>query len=398
MIAQRVQHLGASVTLRISALAQEMRAAGVDVVDFSAGQPDFPTPDEVKEAGRRAIDENQTRYTANPGLIELRGAVAEAIGREQGMEYAAEQVLVSSGAKASLYYACMALLDPGDEMLVPVPYWVSYPEQVRLAQAEPVFVDCPESNRFKLRPEALEAAATSRTKALMLNYPSNPTGVGYSREELEPIAEFCVRRGLWVVADEIYSKLLFDGRSFTGIASLGPEIEKRTILIDGVSKTYSMTGWRIGWAAGPREIIGAMAKIQSHSTSNAATPSQWAALAALRSGGDEVARRAVAFQERRDETLRLLGEVPGLHCVKPEGTFYAFPNVSAYLATGGGDPRMKSGADLAQYLLEEARVAVVPGDAFGADRHIRISFAVSLERVREGLERIAAALARLPRG
>jgi aspartate/methionine/tyrosine aminotransferase len=398
VIAQRVKQLGMSATLRISALAQEMRAAGIDVLDFSAGQPDFPTPPDVREAGKRAIDENQTRYTANPGLIELRKAVAETILREQGVEYAPEQVLVSSGAKASLYFACMALLDPGDEMLVPVPYWVSYPEQVRLTQAEPVFVDCPESNRFKLVPDALEAAVTPRTKALMLNYPSNPTGVGYSREELEPIAALCVRHDLWVVADEIYSKLLFDGRRFTSIASLGDEIRARTITIDGVSKTYSMTGWRIGWAAGPKEIVTAMAKIQSHSTSNAATPSQWAALAALHSSADEVTRRAAAFQERRDETLRLLGEIPGLSCVVPEGTFYAFPNVSAYLAGGGGDARMKTGGDLAQYLLEEAKVAVIPGDAFGADRHIRISFAVSVERVREGMQRIAGALARLPRG
>lgn len=398
MIAQRVQQLGMSATLRISALAQEMRAAGIDVLDFSAGQPDFPTPPEIKEAGKRAIDENQTRYTANAGLLELRRAVADTFRREQGVAYAPEQVLVSSGAKASLYFACMALLDPGDEMLVPVPYWVSYPEQVRLAQARPVFVDCPESNRFKLLPEALERAVTPRTKALMLNYPSNPTGVGYSREELEPIAELCVRRRLWVVADEIYSKLLFDGRSFTSIAALGTEIRDRTITIDGVSKTYSMTGWRIGWAAGPQEIITAMAKIQSHSTSNAATPSQWAAVEALRSSGAEVARRAAAFQERRDETLRLLQQVPGLRCVVPEGTFYAFPNVSAFLAGEGGDPKMQSGADVAQYLLEEARVAVVPGGAFGAGRHIRISFAVSLDRVREGMGRIAAALARLPRG
>jgi len=387
-----------SATLRISALAQEMRAAGIDVLDFSAGQPDFPTPGEIKQAGKRAIDEDQTRYTANPGLIELRRAVAGAMRHEQGLEYAPEQILVSSGAKASLYFACMALLDPGDEMLVPVPYWVSYPEQVRLAQAQPVFVDCPESNRFKLLPDALERAATPRTKALMLNYPSNPTGVGYSREELEPIAEFCVRNRIWVVADEIYSKLLFDGRSFTSIAALGSEIRDRTITVDGVSKTYSMTGWRIGWAAGPKEMITAMAKIQSHSTSNAATPSQWAAVEALRSSGEEVARRAAAFQERRDETLRLLREIPGLSCVVPEGTFYAFPNVSAYLADGGGGPEMKSGTDLAQYLLEQAKVAVVPGDAFGAPRHIRISFAVSLDRVREGMGRVAAALARLPRG
>jgi aspartate/methionine/tyrosine aminotransferase len=398
MVAERVRRLGLSPTLRVSALAKEMRAAGVDVLDFSAGQPDFPTPEVVKQAGKRAIDENQTRYTANEGVLELRQAVAAAIEREHGLAYPPDQILISSGAKASLYFACMALLDPGDEVIVPVPYWVSYPEQVRLAQAEPVFVDCPGSNGFKLSPEALRAALTPRTRALLLNYPSNPTGACYTREELVPLADLCVRHGIWVIADEIYSKLLFDDREFCSIAALGPEIQTRTIMIDGVSKTYSMTGWRIGYAAGPKEVISAMSKIQSHSTSNAASISQWAALEALRSSGDEIERRAREFQQRRDETVGLLRALPGVRCRVPEGSFYAFPDVSAYLSPDDESSELRTGTDLAQRLLEQARVALVPGDAFGAAGYIRISFAVSLERIREGMERIAGALSGLKTG
>jgi aspartate/methionine/tyrosine aminotransferase len=395
MVAERVRRLGLSPTLRVSAMAKEMRAAGVDVLDFSAGQPDFPTPETVKQAGKRAIDNNQTRYTANEGLLELRQAVAETIRRDQGLVYPPDQILVSSGAKASLYFACMALLDPGDEVLIPVPYWVSYPEQVRLAQAEPVFVDCGQSTGFKLSPEALGAALTPRTKALLLNYPSNPTGACYTRDELLPLADLCVRNGIWVIADEIYSKLLFDDREFCSIATLGPEIQTRTIMIDGVSKTYSMTGWRIGYAAGPKEVISAMAKIQSHSTSNAASISQWAALEALRSSPDEISRRSREFQTRRDEIVRLLRRVPGVECLLPEGSFYAFPDFSAYLTPHDEASELRTGTDLAQRLLEQARVAVVPGDAFGAAGYLRISFAVSLESIQEGMRRIAGVMAAL---
>lgn len=391
MIAERVRRLGLSPTLRVSAMAKEMRAAGVDVLDFSAGQSDFPTPPEVCAAGKKAIDDGQTRYTANEGLLELRQAVCESIHAHHGIEYAPSSVLISSGAKASLYFGFMALLNPGDEVLIPSPYWVSYPEQVRLAEAEPVFVPCTEEDGFKLRVETLEAAVTDRTKLLILNYPSNPTGACYSREELEPIADFCVRHGIWVVADEIYSRLLFDGRTFTSIAELGPEIQALTLMIDGMSKTWSMTGWRIGYAAGPQEVIKAMSKIQSHSTSNAASMCQWGALAALRSSDEEIERRRVEFGKRRDEIVTLLRDLPGVECLSPEGSFYAFPNVAAYLGKGA----VQTNTDLSQVLLEKARVAVVPGDAFGADAHIRISFAESLERIREGVSRIEGALASL---
>lgn len=390
--AQRIQRIGLSPTLRISALAQELRAKGQDILDFSAGQPDFLTPEEVKRAGIRAIENNRTAYTANQGVIELREAISQAILAEQGVAYAPDEIVVSPGAKASLYFAAMALLDPGHEVLVPSPYWVSYPEQVRLADGVPVYVPCPEGRGFKLEVDALERALTTRTRALILNYPSNPTGACYRREELVPLAEFCVRHGLWVIADEIYARLLFDGRSFCGIASISPEMRARTIVIGGMSKTYSMTGWRIGYAAGPREILQAMAKVQSHCTSNATSISQWASVAALLEVPDsELARRTAEFQQRRDRIVERLRAIPGIHCVVPEGAFYAFPNVAACLDYVG---RFKRGGDLAEYLLEEAHVAVVPGEAFGSKEHIRISYAVSLDRIDEGMDRIAAALAR----
>jgi aspartate/methionine/tyrosine aminotransferase len=393
VLSERARGIGLSPTLSISALAGELRAAGEDVLDFSAGQPDFPTFENVKQAGKRAIDADRTRYTANNGLVELRECIAQHLFEHRGLRYGAQQVLVSPGAKASLYFACMALLEPGDEVLIPEPYWVSYPEQVRLCQARPVFVPCTEERRFKLDAESLAEAMTPRTKLLLLNYPSNPTGACYSRDELAPLAELCLKRGIWVLADEIYCRLLFDGREFTSIASIDPEMQERTILIDGVSKSYSMTGWRIGYAAGPAEVIAGMAKIQSHSTSNATSISQWASLEALSGPQGEVARRSVEFQRRRDEIVRRLRQLPGVRCVVPEGSFYAFPNVSGCFVDGGSRDPVRSGDALARYLLEEAKVAVVPGEAFGSGQHLRLSFATSLERVREGMDRIAAAVA-----
>jgi aspartate/methionine/tyrosine aminotransferase len=389
-LSSRVQEIGFSPTLGVSDLARRLRAEGRDVLDFSAGQPDFPTPDPVKAEGRRAIDDNQTRYTATAGIAELREAVVERLRSRRGLEYEPAQVLVSPGAKASLYFACQAVAGPGDEVLLPVPYWTSYPEQIRLAGAEPVHVPCAESNGFKLTAEQIASAVTPRTRAILLNYPSNPTGVCYDREELGGLAEVCVRHGLWVIADEIYSEMLYGGRRFTSIAALGPEIAARTIVIDGVSKTYSMTGWRIGYAAGPREVITGMSKLQSHSTSNATSISQWASVAALQMPDADLAPRLEAFTRRRGAILERLQALPGVTCVEPQGAFYVFPNVSGCFTTEFG-----SGDDFARYLLERANVAVVPGEAFGSPQHIRISYAVSMERIREGMDRIAEAFAAL---
>jgi len=398
MVTQRVQRIGLSPTLRINAMAQEMRGSGIDVLDFSAGQPDFPTPENVKRAGALAIEQNKTRYTPNPGLPELRQAVADRIRADHDLSYESDRILVSPGAKASLYFACMAWIEEGDDVLLPTPYWVSYPEQIALAGARAVPVPCPEERGFKLRVEDLESARTERSRLLILNYPSNPTGACYSREELEPIAEFCVRHDIRVIADEIYSKLVYDDLRFTSIAELGAEIRERTLMINGMSKAYAMTGWRIGYAAGPKEVIAGMSRLQSHSTSNATSIAQWASIEALQTCDDEVERRRLEFEKRRNAIVERLQGLKNVECVRPEGAFYVFPNVSGWFGSRAGEKTVTCGEDLATWLLERAKVAVVPGDAFGSPQHVRISYAVSLETIGEGMERIEEALAALADG
>jgi len=395
MLADRVQKIGFSPALAVSALAARMRAEGIDVLDFSAGQPDFPTFEKIKDAARKAIDENQTRYTATAGLPQLRQAVAARLARDLDLVYDPKHVVVSPGAKASLYFAFMALLSEGDEVLVPSPYWTSYPEQIRLAGGEPVFVDCPEANEFKLTADRLEAAITPRSRVLLLNYPSNPTGACYSREELEPLARVCVERNLWIMADEIYGKLMYDGMRFASVAQLGADVKDRTVLIDGVSKSHAMTGWRIGYAAGPAEVISAMAKIQSHSTSNATSIAQWASITALGMLDEELEPRRAEFERRRNAMLKRLRAIEGVTTPTPEGAFYAFPNFSAYFGRKAGPETIRDASDLAKYLLETARVAVVTGAAFGAPDYLRLSYACSLEQVEEGMNRIESALAEL---
>ena len=389
MASRRVRGTSLSPTFGVVARAEALRATGIDVVDFSVGQPDFPTTDEAKRAGRAAIDENRTGYTLNAGLTELRLAIAARLSRERGLAYDAREILVSPGAKASLYFAFLALVDPADEVLVPAPYWTSYPEQVRLADGVPIFVPCDEARGFKLDVQALEAARSTRTRCLVLNYPANPTGACYSREELAPIADWCVRHDVWIVADEIYARLLYDGRTFTSIAALGPEVRARTVVVDGMSKTFAMTGWRIGYAAGPSELIAGMAAIQSHGTSNAPTISQWASIAALAAPDAELERRRDEFERRRDEIVEGLARLPGVRCAPPEGAFYAFANVAGLLGRSG---RTGTPTELASYLLDAARVAVVPGEAFGSSEHLRFSYALALPRIREGLDRVRRAI------
>lgn len=392
MLSRRVRGIGLSPTLRINALTQELRARGEDVLDFSAGQPDFDTPDEVKSAGRRAIDENRTRYTANDGLLELRTEVARLTAEQRGVEYAPDEVLISPGAKASLYFAFMALVDSGDEVLLPTPYWVSYPEQIALAGGTAVQVPCDAGDGFRLRVERLAQVAGPRARVLVLNAPSNPTGACCDRDELERIAAFCVERDIRVIADEIYSRLLFDGREYCSIAALGSEIRARAVVVDGWSKTWAMTGWRLGWAVGPREVVRGMARLQSHCTSNAASISQYAGLAALRMDGAELDRRRDQFQRRRDVIVERLRSLPGVRCAMPDGSFYAFPDVSGLFGSRVGETTIDSGEAVTRWWLETAKVAVVPGEAFGSPEHVRFSYACSLERIGEGLDRIAAAL------
>jgi len=395
MLADRVQKIGFSPTLAVSDLATRMRAEGIDVLDFSAGQPDFPTFENIKDAARKAIDDNQTRYTATAGLPQLREAVVARIQRDLDIVYEPKHVVVSPGAKASLYFAFMALLSKGDEVLVPSPYWTSYPEQIRMADGEPAFIECTEKNEFKLTAEQLEAAITPRSKVLLLNYPSNPTGACYSREQLESLAKVCVKHNLWIMADEIYCKLMYDGHRFVSIAQLGADVKDRTILIDGVSKSHAMTGWRIGYAAGPADVISAMGKIQSHSTSNCTSIAQWAAIEALRMTDEDLESRRAEFEKRRNAMLKRLRAIEGVTVPTPEGAFYAFPNFSAYFGRKAGSETINDGSDLATYLLESAKVAVVTGAAFGTPDYLRLSYACSLEQVEEGMNRIEKALARM---
>jgi aspartate/methionine/tyrosine aminotransferase len=395
MVSERATKIGTSPTLKIAAKAKAMKAEGLDVVDLSVGEPDFPTPENVKAAGIKAIEQNFTKYTENDGIPELKKAVCKRLKEDYGLEYKPNEVLVSSGAKNSLFNLVQAIVNEGDEVIIPAPYWVTYPEQVNLAKGKPVIIETREEDGFLLTPEQLRAAITPSTRALVLNNPSNPTGAVYSREQLLALAEVIRKEDIYVIADEIYSKLIYDGFQFVSFAALGEDLKKKTIIITGVSKTYSMTGWRIGFAVGPAEIISAMSKIQSHTTSNACSISQKASVEALAGPQYEVNRMVAEFQRRRNYVLMRLQQIPGISCFKPQGAFYVFPNVSSYFGKEAGGIQIRNSYGLAYYLLKEARVAIVPGDAFGADNYIRISYATSMENLEKGLDRIVEAMSRL---
>jgi aspartate/methionine/tyrosine aminotransferase len=395
MVSERVSQIGASETLKISAKAKELAAQGLDVIDLSLGEPDFPTPANVKQAGKDAIDANFTKYTPNPGIPELRKAICEKLKRDNNVVYSPDQILVSSGAKNSLYNLMMAILDPGDEVIVPAPYWVSYPQQVLLAGAKPVIVDTNEEDDFRLTPKALESAISFATKALIINNPSNPTGTAYERRDLEAVCRLAAKEGLTIIADEIYEKLVYGGFRFTSVASLGEDIKAKTVLINGVSKSYSMTGWRLGYAAGPKDIISAMAKVQSHNTSNASSISQRAALEAIKGPQMDVMRMVSEFQARRNYCLRRLRTIPGVSCMEPKGAFYLFPNFSAYYDKEFEGMLIRNSFGLAFYLLKYANVALVPGAAFGKDSCIRLSYATSMKSIEKAMDRIVEAVGKL---
>ncbi len=395
MLSDRVNRIALSPTLRINARATQMRAQGIDVVDFSVGEPDFPTPEAIKRAGKAAIDANFTKYTANDGIPDLKKAICEKLERENGLRYSPDEVIVSAGGKNSLFNVAMALYDEGDDILIPAPYWVSYPDQVKLAKANPVYLPTREEDGFRLQAHDLAAAITPNTKAIILNYPCNPTGATYTREQLEEIAEICVREQIWVISDEIYEKLIYDGHRFTSIGSLNEKIKKLTIVVNGFSKAFSMTGWRLGYAAGPREIIAACSKVQSHNTSNATSFVQKAAVTALKDCAMEIERMRQEFERRRSAIVYRLRSLPEVSCASPSGAFYVMPNVSRYLDREFGGAPVRNTYGLSYYLLKEAHVAVVPGEAFGTAAHVRISFATSMERIEEGCRRIREALARL---
>jgi aspartate aminotransferase len=391
-IAKRAQAIKPSPTLATAAKAKTMKAQGIDVVDFGVGEPDFDTPENVKQAGIKAIQSGFTKYTPAGGTDELKEAVIEKFRKDNGIHYEKKQVLISCGAKHSLYNIAEALFDPGDEIIIPSPYWVSYPDQVLLNDAVPVIVQTTEDEGFKLSAKKLEKAITRKTKALILNSPSNPTGLAYDKKTLEDIAALAVKHNIYVISDEIYEKLIYDNFTHTSIASLGSEIKNLTIIVNGVSKSHAMTGWRIGYAAGPMDVITAMANIQSQSTSNPTSISQKAAVEALRGPQNFIGSMNAEFDKRRKYMVERLNKINGVSCLMPIGAFYAFPRVSSFYGKSIRGRIIKNSADMATYLLDDAQVALVSGDAFGADSYIRLSYATSMDNIHKGIERIEKAL------
>ncbi len=394
-VSDKANKIGESPTLKVTAKAKAMKAAGIDVIDLSVGEPDFPTPENIKEAGKKAIDENFTKYTQSDGITQIKEDVIKRFKEDLGIEYDKNEIIVSSGAKSALYHLIQALINEGDEVIVPSPYWVTYPHAISLANGRAVIIPTKEENEFLMTPDQLKSFITPSTKALILNNPSNPTGAAYKKHDLEALADIILEENIFVIADEIYEKLVYDDFQFVSFASLGEDIKDKTIIVNGVSKAYSMTGWRIGYAAGPAEIIQAMAKIQGHTTSNPCSIAQKASLEALQGPQFEVSRMVSEFQRRRNYVLMRLQSIPQISCFKSQGAFYLFPNISGYFEKEFNNSQIRNSYGLAYYLLKEARVAIVPGDAFGANDYIRISYATSMENLEKGIDRIAEALGRL---
>ena len=394
-LAARAGRIVPSPTLSIAATAKAMVAQGIDIIDFASGEPDWDTPESVKAAAEAAIRSGFTKYTASAGIEELKRAIAEKLAVEQGLRYDTSQILVSCGAKHSLYNLAEALLEAGDEVIIPAPFWVSYRDQVLLNDATPVLLHTSEADGYAVSQAALEACVTPRTKAVIVNSPGNPTGATYDRATLEGIADVALRHDLVIISDEIYEKILYDRVRHYSIATLGPDVAARTVVVNGVSKAYAMTGWRIGYAAGPKDLITAMANIQSQSTSNPSSISQKAAVAALQGGEAFTQRMVVEFDRRRRLMVERLNKMPGVSCRMPSGAFYAFPNIAGVFTRRHQRGPITTAAELAAYLLAEARVAVVPGEPFGSSIHIRLSYATSLEVIARGLDRMEAALRQL---
>ncbi len=395
ILSNRARSLKPSPTLAINAKAKSMQAQGIHVISFGAGEPDFDTPQNIKQAAKKAIDDGFTKYTPVGGIDDLKDAIIKKFQRDNGLTYKRSEIIVSCGGKHSFYNLAQAIFDQGDEVIVPAPYWVSYPPMVALANAKPVIVETTEKNEFKITPEELKRAVTAKAKALIMNSPSNPTGSAYTKKELEKVAEIALSKNFFVISDEIYERIVYDGFEFTSIASLSEEMKKRTIIVHGVAKTYAMTGWRIGYTAGSEEIISAMNNIQSQSTSNPTSIAQKASVEALAGPQDEVGKMVTAFGQRRNYIVDRLNKIPGVSCYKPVGAFYVFPNFSSYYGKSFQGKKIENSTVLADYLLDVAKVAVVPGVEFGADPFERLSYATSMEDIKEGLNRIEEALKKL---
>lgn len=387
-LSKRISRIEPSATLSISAQAKKMKAEGLDVIGFGAGEPDFDTPRHIKEAAKQALDEGFTKYTPASGIKELKEAVCQKFRRDNNLDYSPEEILVSCGAKHSLFNAVLALCDERDEAILPSPYWLSYPEMLKASGANAVILRAAKENSLKITPAQLKKAISPKTKVLILNSPSNPTGMVYTRKELEGLAKIIVEHNIFCISDEIYEKIIYDEREHVSIASLGQDIKNLSIVVNGVSKSYSMTGWRIGYAAGPVEVIKAMSNLQSHSTSNPASISQKAALSAICGAQEETKRMVEEFRRRRDYAVERLSRIKGVSCLKPHGAFYLFVNISEILKKKYKEKNIENSFSLAEILLSQAQVAVVPGSVFGAEGYMRISFATSMENIAKGLDRI----------
>lgn len=384
-VAEAVQ---ASTTLTIDAMYKSMQADGIDVIGFGAGEPDFDTPDNIKKAGIQAICDNKTRYTQTAGILELREAVCHRLKADCGIEYSPAQIVVSSGAKHNLYAALRTLVNPGDEVILPAPYWVSYYELIKIVGGIPVVLPTTEEQGFKVSESQLRSAITSKTKAIIMNNPSNPTGMVYDQVALRMVANACIEFDLYVIADEIYYGLLYDKKEFTSFVSLGEDVKERTILLNGVSKSYAMTGWRIGYAAAPSHIAKVMANYLSHATSAPSSISQWAAVEALNGPQEGIEEMRKAFELRRDYIVSRINQIPMVSCIQPEGAFYVMMNLNQIIGKVLHGVEIRNSDDFAQVFLEKGLVAVVPCTGFGAPNYVRWSYATSMENIKEGLERL----------
>lgn len=391
-ISAMAKNVHASTTLAIDSMYKEMKAKGLDVVGFGAGEPDFPTPSHIVEAAVRALHEGKTKYTPASGLPELKAAVCDRMKEDCHISYTPANVLIASGAKHNLFIAFSVLLDPGDEVVLPAPYWVSYAEMIAMCGGVPVVVRADESQRFKITPEQLEAAITPRTKCLCLNSPSNPSGMIYSREELLALAEVCVRHDLYIISDEIYYCLVYDGNKAVSMATLGEEIKQRTLVINGVSKAYSMTGWRIGYTMANEELTRAMSNFVSHSTGAPATFAQWGAVEALRGPQDQTEVMRQAFEQRRNLIVERINAIPGVSCLKPEGAFYVMMNLRQLIGQELYGVKIENADDFAGVFLDHGHVAVVPCTGFAAPEFVRLSYAVGVDTINAGMDRLEAFL------
>ena len=387
-LSKLARELKPSATLAITAKAKEMKSQGIDVIGFGAGEPDFDTPENIKEFAKRSIDNGFTKYTAASGIDELKNAIISRIKEDYNVEYEKKEIFVGSGAKHVLYNLFQVLLDLNDEVIIPAPYWVSYPEQVRIAGGKPVILTTEQSNGFKVKPSEIQNVITDKTKILVLNYPSNPTGVTFTKEELVEIANLAEKNDLIVISDEIYDKTLYSETKHTSFVQINDSIKNRTILVNGVSKTYSMTGWRIGYAAGNKKVLAAMNNLAGQSTSNPTSIAQKASVEAFSGPQDKVDEMVVEFKKRRDFICKELNNINGISCLVPDGAFYVFPDISYYFGKEYKNGKIENSVDFADFLLNEAKVAVVPGIEFGSDKNIRISYATSMHDIKEGIKRI----------